>query len=275
MESDLIRIFSDWGLVATFTVLYLSGLGLPIPEEITLLTCGYVASMGAYDPFTASVVAVFGILAGDSSIFYIGRRFGRRAVTHGPFRRFIKEETINRAEAAFHRRRDLFVFGARFMAGVRLVGYFTAGMMRVKYLRFLFLDFLGAIISGPTSIYFAYYLGKTFTIEVIQTQMHHYRNWAVVGIVIAIVLGLLIRKFHRRVNAYLFGNGANGVVSPPATSSATEPISAAPTILALDKNLPDASGMKAPPVAAKDGEELEVELPDDGGPQGESEARVS
>jgi membrane protein DedA with SNARE-associated domain len=196
MDAKIIAILSTWGLVGTFVVLYLSGLGLPVPEEVTLLASGYVSSTGAFSPWVASLVAVAAILLGDSTIYYIGRRWGRHALD-GPLRRLLSPERVDRAEQAFHRRRDWFLFGARFLAGIRLVAYFTAGMLRVGYARFLFLDLLGALISGPTSIFAAYFLGKYLTPDLIQEQFHRWRNWTVVGILLLVLLALLARILHR------------------------------------------------------------------------------
>src|SRR6186997_822278 len=115
MENSVIHILSTWGLVGTFVILYLSGLGLPIPEEVTLLAAGYVASTGAFSPWTASAVAVVAILLGDSTIYWIGRHWGRRALA-GPLRRLVSPERVTRAEQSFRGRRNWFVFAARFVA---------------------------------------------------------------------------------------------------------------------------------------------------------------
>jgi membrane protein DedA with SNARE-associated domain len=200
MDTKIIAFLSTWGLVGTFLILYLSGLGLPIPEEVTLLASGYVASTGAFSPWTASAVAVAGILLGDSTIYYIGRRWGRHALD-GPLRRMLTPERVARAEDAFHRRKDWFLFGARFVAGVRVVAYFTAGMLRVSYWRFLFLDTLGALISGPTSVFAAWYLGTYLELEDIERLFRHYRNWVFVGLLLLVLLALVARILYRDFKA--------------------------------------------------------------------------
>jgi membrane protein DedA with SNARE-associated domain len=204
MDAKLIAILSTWGLVGTFLVLYLSGLGLPVPEEVSLLASGYVSSTGAFHPWTASAVAVVAILLGDSTIYFIGRRWGRQALD-GPLRRALTPERVDRAEQAFHRRRDWFLFGARFLAGVRVVAYFTAGMLRVRYLHFLFLDTLGALISGPTSIFVAYFLGRYLTLDLIQQKVHHFKNWVVVIVLLVVLVLLLGRIVHRDLKRFFQG----------------------------------------------------------------------
>ena len=114
-------------------------------------------------------------------------------------------ERVERAEQAFHRRRDWFLFGARFLAGVRVVAYFTAGMLRVRYLRFLFLDTLGALISGPSSIFVAYFLGRYLTLDLIQQRVHHFKNWVVVIVLLVVLVLLLARIVHRDLKRFFQG----------------------------------------------------------------------
>jgi membrane protein DedA with SNARE-associated domain len=200
MESQIIAILSTWGLVGIFTILLLCGMGLPIPEEVTLLAAGYVASTGAFSPWTVSAVAVAGILLGDSFMYYIGRRWGRHAA-EGPLRRLLTPERLARAEEGFHRRKNLFLFSARFITGVRIVAYFTAGMLRVSYWRFLVLDTLGAFVSAPSLVFAAWYLGTYLEMEDIERIVKHYRSWLFLGVLVLALVVMLLRVAYRRLKA--------------------------------------------------------------------------
>src|SRR5262245_44465315 len=63
----------DWLLdlryLAMFGILFLCGVGLPIPEEVTLVGSGLLVGWGEAEFIWASVACVLGILAGDSIIF--------------------------------------------------------------------------------------------------------------------------------------------------------------------------------------------------------------
>jgi membrane protein DedA with SNARE-associated domain len=218
METKIIALLSTWGLVGTFAILFLSGVGLPVPEEVTLLAAGYVASAGAFSPWIASAVAVTAILLGDSVVYYIGRRWGRRALD-GPLRRLLSPERVDRAEQSFHRRRDWFLFGARFLAGVRIVAYFTAGMLRVRYLHFILLDMAGALISGPSSIFLAYFLGKYLSIDLIQQRFHHYRNSVFVGVVLVVLVVALVRLRLRALRRTLLATALQATAPAPEEPS--------------------------------------------------------
>src|SRR5512145_2425597 len=95
----------DIGFAFVFVVLLLCGFGLPMPEDVILVTGGVLAWL-ASDLERVSVaglladrgllamilVGLGGILAGDTIIFLAGRRFGHRVADFRPLRRVITPE---------------------------------------------------------------------------------------------------------------------------------------------------------------------------------------
>ena len=92
----------QFGYGFVFVVLVLCGFGLPMPEDVILVTGGVLAWLESdLDLATASgmirdrgllvmiAVGLAGILAGDSVIFLAGRRFGVRVADFRPLRRLI------------------------------------------------------------------------------------------------------------------------------------------------------------------------------------------
>src|SRR5688500_3673988 len=158
--------FSDWisGLftrfnyIAPFTVLLLCGIGLPLPEEVTLIGSGLLLHRGEVEFLEITLTCAVAILLGDSIPFWLGRRYGMSALQHRFVRRILHPERLARLEDRFREHGNWATFVCRFFAGVRIPGYFLAGTMRMSYPRFLFLDTLGVLITVPASIY----LGKIF-----------------------------------------------------------------------------------------------------------------
>src|SRR5262245_23540812 len=62
-----------WGL---FALLILCGFGLPLPEDIVLITAGLVTAANDESWIGAAIIMYAGVLGGDSLIFGIGRRYG-------------------------------------------------------------------------------------------------------------------------------------------------------------------------------------------------------
>ncbi|MEY4088934.1 MAG: hypothetical protein RJB55_1205, partial [Verrucomicrobiota bacterium] len=66
---------SLWG---PFLILIICGLGLPLPEDIVLVTAGMLAQDDGRSWVPVAVLMWVGVLAGDSIMFLLGRRFGAK-----------------------------------------------------------------------------------------------------------------------------------------------------------------------------------------------------
>jgi membrane protein DedA with SNARE-associated domain len=142
-----------------FLILFFSGLGLPVPEEITLLTGGFLVNLG-FIRFYPTLAAVFvGVLAGDMAMYSIGRRWGHGILTHRNLRRIFSEERLERVRQFFRDHGSKTIFIARFISGFRMAAFLAAGTMGVKPSKFLLLDFLAALIAVPLLLCLGYYFG--------------------------------------------------------------------------------------------------------------------
>jgi membrane protein DedA with SNARE-associated domain len=154
--SGYIEHFTYLGL---FVILLLCGMGLPLPEDIALLAGGFLVHRGVIRyPITLGV-ALLGVVAGDNSLFFLGRRFGTGLVRYFGLNRPGSKAQIDRIRAFMRRHGHRAIFYARFLAGLRALIYLTAGSFGVTPLRFLSYDLLGAIISVPVVVSIGYLFG--------------------------------------------------------------------------------------------------------------------
>lgn len=157
---DIGEIFSEFSYTGPFLVLLLCGVGLPLPEEVTLIGTGLLVHRGEVDFRIITVVCAVAILLGDSIPFLLGRRYGMSALRIRWVRRWLHPERFARLERRFREHGNWATFACRFVAGVRIPGYFMAGTMRMSYLRFLLLDGLGVLVSVPVSIWIGSLFGE-------------------------------------------------------------------------------------------------------------------
>jgi membrane protein DedA with SNARE-associated domain len=145
-----------------FLILLACGLGVPLPEDISLILGGFLAHKGAANLPMMMVVGFVGILAGDSLIFYFGRRLGTKVGRKpgGFFARIITPEKRAKVEGLFAIHGQKIVMIARFMPGVRAVTYFTAGSVGMSYWRFIFWDGLAALLSAPMFVWLGFHFGS-------------------------------------------------------------------------------------------------------------------
>jgi len=185
--------------LAMFGIIFLCGVGLPIPEEVTLIASGLFVGWGQADFFLASAACVAAILAGDSVIFFLGRHYGYR------FLRFIlSPERLKKAQDSFHRHSQKTVFFARFFAGIRIGVYAYAGAHRMSWFRFALLDLAGALISGPTSIWLGKFAAEKMgspeeAIAQAQELTRGFHHWILAGIAALALLavGFWVARRHR------------------------------------------------------------------------------
>ena len=152
-----------WAAYGTiFGILLACGVGVPFPEDVSLICGGYLVFRGAANLPMMVATGFLGILAGDSLIYWAGRRLGNRARTdHGRYlRRLLTPERRAKVEALFARHGDKIVMAARFMPGVRAVTFFTAGSAGMPYPRFICFDGLAALASAPAFVFLGFRFGR-------------------------------------------------------------------------------------------------------------------
>lgn len=155
---SLLALFTANGYLAVFLVLLACGFGIPIPEDITLVAGGVIAGIGKANVHLMCGVGLVGVLAGDATMFLIGRHFGERARQIRGIRWLLSPRRYARVEALYRRHGNRLMFIARFLPGLRTPIYLTAGMTRrVPFWRFLLLDGFAALISVPVWVYLGYY----------------------------------------------------------------------------------------------------------------------
>jgi len=216
LTSDLGEIFGELGYLAPFILLLLCGIGFPLPEEAALIGAGILLHRGQVEFVRVTLVCGAAILIGDSLPYWLGRRYGMRALEIPWVARVLHPERFQRFRRRFEEHGNWTTFACRFLAGVRIPGYFIAGTMGMRYGRFLLLDMLGIVLSVPISIY----LGKLFggQIEHLKEKVH---DLHLILAFLVLVLALVLVLKARRARALAASQTAALVKSdegePPAT----------------------------------------------------------
>jgi membrane protein DedA with SNARE-associated domain len=169
--------------VLVFGILVACGMGVPLPEDVSLVTGGFLAHLDAAHLPIMMVVGFFGIVAGDSIIFVAGRRLGAKVGTKqtGFFARIVTPEKRARVEALFHAHGQKIIMAARFLPGVRAVTFFTAGSAGMAYWRFIVWDGM-----APLLVYLGYYFGDN--IDAVLIRIRHGQVRVIAAILLAAVL---------------------------------------------------------------------------------------
>lgn len=195
-------LLQDFSYLGPFVILLLCGVGLPLPEEVTLIASGLLLHQGKVEFLPITAVCSVAILLGDSIPYWLGRRMGKRALQWRLVSRVLHPERFAIVEEKFQRHGSWMIFFCRFLPGIRIPGYFSAGTLRMSFVRFLVLDGLGVLISVPTSIWIAKAFGGQ--VEKMEEQMENFHlilAFSLVAILSILGFRILIRRRDREAQA--------------------------------------------------------------------------
>ncbi len=170
MFDQIVGAITEYPYVGVALVFLLCSIGVPLPEEIVLLAAGYVCARFPENAILHWMMLWCGgaILAGDLLPYVLGRVFGVRLLRLRWLRLLITKQRLASFDRWFRKRGDLVIFIARFLAGLRVVAFFTAGTMKMSWRRFLLLDGLGIVLIVPLLTWLGYH-SATFIESMITT----------------------------------------------------------------------------------------------------------
>ncbi|MEK7569766.1 MAG: VTT domain-containing protein [Patescibacteria group bacterium] len=180
-----------YGYIGIIIVIFLeSGIFFPLPGDSLLFAAGLFASgdkMNVYLLVGLVVTASFtGILAG----YHIGshlEKWRHRAF----YKRFIKDEYLNKASEFFFKHGKKTIILSRFVPIVRTFAPIVAGAVKMEYRAFIRASVLGSVIWAGLFIFGGYFLGKFFP------EAKEYVLWIVALIILASFFPALPRLFKR------------------------------------------------------------------------------
>lgn len=217
-----------WAVI--LIVLVTTGFGLPTPEDIWLTLAGFSAYKQAGDQFVwyyfviAFFACSFANLMGDSVAWYMGRRWGFKIRDRFKFmKRMLNEKRMLRVQGWFDNYGNWTVFFGRQLAGIRFVTFFTAGTMRVPWLKFLLFDFLGCFVSIPVWLTLGA-LAAIYGKEWLQKASSTAGGTILVAALVALGIFLVVVKVRSARRA----RQAEEVLAPDVPLAATDPAKPAP-----------------------------------------------
>ncbi|MEZ6037140.1 MAG: VTT domain-containing protein [Planctomycetota bacterium] len=262
MFDQLVQAISDYPYIGVAMVFLLCGLGFPLPEELVLLAGGYICFKYPERASLLPMMAWCGgaIMLGDLIPFTLGRVFGVRLLRLRWLRYFITKQRLATFDRWFRRRGDWVIVISRFLAGLRVVAFFTAGAMKMRWLRFLMLDGTGITLMVPLLVW-AGFSSAEFIDEMIATVQKVERGllWGVGGAAVVLALGVWWYRRRRqlqkrRAPGETFVQPQLPVVEPP-DSSADGPTG--PSAEHGDEAGGAPSPAQAPPTDAPPGDDAE------------------
>lgn len=193
-----------YGFITVF--MFASSFGLPVPEELILISSGLVAYM-AHKPemfpppypgaegvniFTLAVVCFLAVFFSDLVIYFIGKLFGGKIIKTKFFQKQVAGKGFDTINSWFQKYGGWACGIFRFTPGLRFPGHMSCGLLGIPLWKFCLIDGLAALVSVPTQVYVVATYG-----EIILDKIREFKIIAasVIGVVILI---WLIRKVYQK-----------------------------------------------------------------------------
>jgi len=144
---ETITLFEHFPYLALFFLLILGGIGLPFPEDATLILSGFLVAHEVINPLPTFLVIYSGLLVSDFFLYLVGKKYGRMVVEHKKFRRIISHDRLLKLEEKFKKRDVWMILIGRHLLGLRAQIFLVAGVMRMPPVKFLVADATTSILT--------------------------------------------------------------------------------------------------------------------------------
>ncbi|HEY8361109.1 MAG TPA: DedA family protein [Ramlibacter sp.] len=175
-----------------FGILVGSGFGLPMNEDVLLVTAAALTLSGWMQPWPLIAVAWCGLVIADGLVFHWGRVFGTRLVEHRWLAHAMPPRRLAAMQSFMQRWGGLAIFAARFMPGVRSGVYLAAGSLRLPYRQQFLCDGLAAAIELPLLVFAVRYVGGRWE------QLVPHWPWLLVPLALLAAAAWLLRRWSSR-----------------------------------------------------------------------------
>lgn len=189
---------------AIIGLLLICGLGVPLPEDITLIAAGMLAALGSISLPGAMIAGFLGVMAGDAFLYTVGRIYGRRAFNFPVIRTIMTPKRIALAERKIRRNSHFICFTARFLPGLRSPVFLLSGIMGVRPLVFYGLDGFAALISVPLWVYVGFWVGENLDHALAIAERVQLSIAAVGVVLVAAYFGYRRWRKNRRAQRLMF-----------------------------------------------------------------------
>jgi membrane protein DedA with SNARE-associated domain len=187
-------------LWAIAILLFLGGLGIPVPENPALMGGGYVLHRHLSPPVTSLFVWYLAIMLGDSLLFASSYWLFTRPTLSELLDRYVGRKRLEKYRTTFALRAGWTLFLARFTFGIRALVYLAAGAARYPWQRFFAVDGASVAVQVLLFVGIGFYAGeRTKWAETTGEKVALILAiCALGGIVVSFIFSVLLRKLSAR-----------------------------------------------------------------------------
>lgn len=149
---------------ALFVLVFLAGVGFPIPSNTLMIAVGAFASQNYFNlPFSLAT-ALFANILGDLFDYFLARKYGRYILKknyHKKFSFIVRlEDYIKFLEQHIKKHQALTIFLTRFLGSASVIVNFLSGLIPVKLRTFMIYDILGNFLDLSFMVLLGFFISE-------------------------------------------------------------------------------------------------------------------
>lgn len=179
-----------WVYSLVIILMFASSFGLPLPEEVTIISSSLTAYMATQpdkyppptpdavgvNPYTLAVVCFFAVFFSDYVIYWIGEYTGGKLNQHPRWQKHFQGRSFKMVQRWIHNYGTLAPCIFRFTPGLRFPGHMMCGAIGLPRWKFIAVVGTAAVITVPTQVLLISRYG-----EVIIETINHIKYYVLFG----------------------------------------------------------------------------------------------
>ena len=160
-EGTLHQFLASYGPFGLAAVVGLESMGLPLPGETALIFAAIYAGSHDHNIWIVIGAAAIGAIIGDNLGYLVGREFGFKLLRRLGAKVGLSDARIKLGQYLFIRHGGKVVFFGRFVAVLRVLAAFLAGVNQMPWRTFMLANAAGAILWASLFGWAAFTFGKS------------------------------------------------------------------------------------------------------------------
>lgn len=192
MEAFITNMLDGYGPLAVFILLMMSGLGIPLGEDLIIIPAGALVAEGHMAFWPTLAFAYFGVLFADMLWFGICQHYGTPLLHKRWVKRLLHPRKLLEAKHQFEQRGIWLIVMSRFIPGSRSSAITVAGMLHMPFWSFVAVEAICIAITSPLQLGLGYLIAKNFSSESTADML-----LKVLGLIVLILAVMLILNWIR------------------------------------------------------------------------------
>ena len=161
MESLYDNLLGMYGPFAVFLLLMLTGIGVPLGEDLILIPAGILLGFGELQPiWMTGLFAYLGVLCSDCMWFVLCWTYGTPLLHKRWFKRAVHPRRLLEIKHQIERRGMWVIVIARFVPGSRTPAITAAGVLHLSFWKFALATGAACLVTVPLQLGLGYFISQ-------------------------------------------------------------------------------------------------------------------